>query len=100
MNSEEFEVSLQNEIQQKIKDIYDSSMLKYVCYSFFAVVSLNLVFALAFWYGSECVFDTEKCPQSVSSRPYSAGTIIKIFYSLLLPALSLNQLAPCLEKIA
>ena len=46
------------------------------------------------------MFDTKLCPQSVSTRPYSAGVIVKILYSLLLPAISLNQLAPCLEKIA
>ena len=31
---------------------------------------------------------------------YTAGNVLKIIYGLLIPALSLNQLTPSLEKIA
>ncbi len=68
--------------------------------SFFAIISLNLGFTLSFWYGSECVFGTQKCPADLNRKAYASGIIIKIFYSLLLPAITLNQLTPCIQKIS
>ena len=59
-----------------------------------------LAFTLSYWYGAECVFDSEKCPQSISTQPYTAGVVIKIFYALIIPAVSMNQLTPSFEKIA
>lgn len=64
------------------------------------VICFNAFILLGFWHGSECVFDTDKCPQSLSGKSFTPGSIAKIMYSLLIPAISLNQLAPCLQKIA
>ena len=52
------------------------------------------------WYGGQCVFNNSACPQSISSRPYSSGDVLKIIFGLLVPAMSLNQLTPSQEKIA
>lgn len=99
MNAESYEVSIQAAILKKIKKIYLNIIARYVCASSLAILTFYLGLALTFWYGSECVFNTEKCPQRISTQPYTPGNIVKIFYSLFLPALSINQLSPCLEKI-
>jgi hypothetical protein len=57
------------------------------------------MFTFTAYYGSECVFDTSKCPSSISRAPYTTGTVFRIFYCLLFPAISLNQLAPSFRKI-
>ena len=63
-------------------------------------MAIDLIFVLIYWYGSECIFDTKLCPNSINKKPYTAGSITIILYSLLLPSISLNQLSPCLKKIA
>ena len=68
--------------------------------AFFAVLALYLGITLSYWYGTECVIGTSKCPPSLSTRTYTAGVVVKIFYALILPALSLSQLTPSLQKIA
>jgi ATP-binding cassette, subfamily B (MDR/TAP), member 1 len=73
--------------------------VKYAVGTFLALVALYGSFALCFWYGGQCVFETSACSPSISTMKYTAGTIIRILYSLFLPALSLNQLTPSLEKI-
>jgi hypothetical protein len=60
---------------------------------------LYLGFTLGLWYGAECVLGTNLCPPSISTRPYNVSTILIIGCGLLFPALSLNQLAPSIEKI-
>jgi len=74
--------------------------MKYTLAAFFAILALYLGITISYWYGSECVFGNNKCPSSISTRPYTAGVILKIIYALLLPALSLSQLTPSLQKIA
>ena len=90
----------QKNILFQVKDRYDELGRRFACADFFSILALYLGFTLCYWYGSECVFNSSKCPQSISTGPYTAGVVIKIFYALLLPALSLNQLTPSLEKIA
>lgn len=56
------------------------------------------VFTLAYWYGSECVQSTSNCPQN-GNNPYTGGTILTIFFSMIIPAMNLNQLAPSIKVI-
>ncbi|XP_060634550.2 bile salt export pump [Anolis sagrei] len=50
-----------------------------------------LCYALAFWYGSKLVLEEEE---------YSPGTLLQVFFGVLLAALNLGQAAPCLEAFA
>ncbi|XP_048842261.1 bile salt export pump-like isoform X2 [Brienomyrus brachyistius] len=50
-----------------------------------------LCYALAFWYGSKLVLDTEE---------YSPGTLLQVFLGVLIAALNLGQASPCLEAFA
>uniref|UniRef100_A0A8C1QU71 Bile salt export pump n=1 Tax=Cyprinus carpio TaxID=7962 RepID=A0A8C1QU71_CYPCA len=50
-----------------------------------------LCYALAFWYGSSLVVDTQE---------YSPGTLLQVFFGVLIAALSLGQASPCLEAFA
>ncbi|XP_034989142.2 bile salt export pump isoform X2 [Zootoca vivipara] len=50
-----------------------------------------LCYALAFWYGSKLVLEDEE---------YSPGTLIQVFFGVLVAALSLGQASPCLEAFA
>uniref|UniRef100_A0A670JSL6 Bile salt export pump n=1 Tax=Podarcis muralis TaxID=64176 RepID=A0A670JSL6_PODMU len=50
-----------------------------------------LSYALAFWYGSKLVLEDEE---------YSPGTLIQVFFGVLVAALSLGQASPCLEAFA
>lgn len=99
MNGEEFECSIQDKLLAQVKDMYSATMLRFILFCALAALALDLLFPLVFWYGSECVFNSSLCPQSISTQPYTAGSIVKILYGLLIPAISLNQLTPCLQKI-
>ncbi|XP_037343978.2 bile salt export pump [Pungitius pungitius] len=48
-------------------------------------------FALAFWYGSKLVIDTKEL---------SPGTLIQVFFGILMAAINLGEASPCLEIFA
>ncbi|KAI1898297.1 hypothetical protein AGOR_G00070870 [Albula goreensis] len=50
-----------------------------------------LCYALAFWYGSKLVIDTKEL---------SPGTLIQVFFGVLMAAMNLGQASPCLEAFA
>uniref|UniRef100_A0A3B5MUS2 Bile salt export pump n=1 Tax=Xiphophorus couchianus TaxID=32473 RepID=A0A3B5MUS2_9TELE len=50
-----------------------------------------LCYALAFWYGSTLVIDTEE---------YTPGTLLQVFFGVLVAAMNLGQASPCLESFA
>uniref|UniRef100_A0A8C3JTZ9 Bile salt export pump n=1 Tax=Calidris pygmaea TaxID=425635 RepID=A0A8C3JTZ9_9CHAR len=50
-----------------------------------------LCYALAFWYGSKLVLEEEE---------YSPGTLLQVFFGVLVGALNLGQASPCLEAFA
>ncbi|XP_033471329.1 bile salt export pump-like [Epinephelus lanceolatus] len=50
-----------------------------------------LCYSLAFWYGSGLVLDTEE---------YSPGTLLQVFFGVLIAAMNLGQASPCLEAFA
>ncbi|KAJ8405347.1 hypothetical protein AAFF_G00318200 [Aldrovandia affinis] len=50
-----------------------------------------LCYALAFWYGSILVIDEQE---------YTPGTLLQVFFGVLIGALSLGQASPCLEAFA
>ncbi|XP_068165354.1 bile salt export pump-like [Antennarius striatus] len=50
-----------------------------------------LCYGLAFWYGSTLVVDTEE---------YSPGTLLQVFFGVLIAAMNLGQASPCLEAFA
>ncbi|TSM94690.1 Bile salt export pump [Bagarius yarrelli] len=50
-----------------------------------------LCYALAFWYGSSLVVDTQE---------YSPGTLLQVFFGVLIAAMNLGQASSCLEAFA
>ncbi|XP_036400577.1 bile salt export pump-like isoform X2 [Megalops cyprinoides] len=50
-----------------------------------------LCYALAFWYGSKLVIETME---------YTPGTLLQVFFGVLIAALNLGQASPCLEAFA
>ncbi|XP_029030793.1 bile salt export pump-like isoform X2 [Betta splendens] len=50
-----------------------------------------LCYGLAFWYGSTLVLDTEE---------YTPGTLLQVFFGVLIAAMNLGQASPCLEAFA
>ncbi|KAG7464134.1 hypothetical protein MATL_G00183980 [Megalops atlanticus] len=50
-----------------------------------------LCYALAFWYGSKLVIETLE---------YTPGTLLQVFFGVLIAALNLGQASPCLEAFA
>ncbi|XP_041834877.1 bile salt export pump isoform X2 [Melanotaenia boesemani] len=50
-----------------------------------------LCYALAFWYGSTLVVDTNE---------YTPGTLLQVFFGVLVAAMNLGQASPCLEAFA
>ncbi|XP_068446529.1 bile salt export pump isoform X2 [Clinocottus analis] len=50
-----------------------------------------LCYALGFWYGSGLVVDSEE---------YTAGTLLQVFFGVLIAAMNLGQASPCLEAFA
>uniref|UniRef100_A0A665WBC6 Bile salt export pump n=1 Tax=Echeneis naucrates TaxID=173247 RepID=A0A665WBC6_ECHNA len=50
-----------------------------------------LCYSLAFWYGSSLVLDTDE---------YTPGTLLQVFFGVLIAAMNLGQASPCLEAFA
>ncbi|XP_054826934.1 bile salt export pump isoform X2 [Eublepharis macularius] len=50
-----------------------------------------MCYALAFWYGSKLVLEQDE---------YSPGTLLQVFFGVLIGALNLGQASPCLEAFA
>ncbi|KAF7670004.1 hypothetical protein LDENG_00090250 [Lucifuga dentata] len=50
-----------------------------------------LCYALAFWYGSTLVTETEE---------YTPGTLMQVFFGVLIAAINVGQASPCLEAFA
>uniref|UniRef100_A0AAY5K3J9 ATP-binding cassette, sub-family B (MDR/TAP), member 11a n=1 Tax=Esox lucius TaxID=8010 RepID=A0AAY5K3J9_ESOLU len=50
-----------------------------------------LCYALAFWYGSKLVIETNEL---------SPGTLVQVFFGVLMAAMNLGQASPCLEAFA
>ncbi|KAL1021934.1 hypothetical protein UPYG_G00020100 [Umbra pygmaea] len=50
-----------------------------------------LCYALAFWYGSSLVVDTQE---------YTPGTLLQVFFGVLIAAMNLGQASSCLEAFA
>ncbi|XP_029941978.1 bile salt export pump-like isoform X2 [Salarias fasciatus] len=50
-----------------------------------------LCYALAFWYGSTLV---------VGAQEYTPGTLLQVFFGVLVAAMNLGQASPCLEAFA
>uniref|UniRef100_A0A8C3A5P2 Bile salt export pump n=1 Tax=Cyclopterus lumpus TaxID=8103 RepID=A0A8C3A5P2_CYCLU len=50
-----------------------------------------LCYGLGFWYGSSLVVDTEE---------YTPGTLLQVFFGVLIAAMNLGQASPCLEAFA
>jgi ATP-binding cassette, subfamily B (MDR/TAP), member 1 len=96
MNAEEFEVKQQDRVLSAVSEKYHELGKAFACGTAVGIIALYLYFTLAMWYGAECVFGTSKCPPGLNRSPYTGGTVMKIFYSLFMPALSLNQLTPSL----
>lgn len=63
-----------------------------------SLLCLLSIFTLTFWFGSQCNQNTHYCPQE-GDNSYSPGTVLIIFFSLVLPAVNLNQLAPSISLI-
>ncbi|XP_033469344.1 bile salt export pump [Epinephelus lanceolatus] len=53
--------------------------------------TIFLCFALAFWYGSKLVINTKEL---------TPGTLIQVFFGVLMAAMNLGQASPCLEAFA
>ncbi|XP_031707885.1 bile salt export pump [Anarrhichthys ocellatus] len=50
-----------------------------------------LCYGLAFWYGSSLVLDADE---------YTPGTLLQVFFGVLIAAMNLGQASPCLEAFA
>ena len=83
----------------KFKTIFEKLLVKFSLLEAIAILSLFLSISIVALYGTECVLDTSVCPQSISFHAYTAGSVIRIFYAMCLPAISLNQFSPCHHKI-
>uniref|UniRef100_A0A3Q2PDA5 ATP binding cassette subfamily B member 11 n=1 Tax=Fundulus heteroclitus TaxID=8078 RepID=A0A3Q2PDA5_FUNHE len=88
--------------EQKEVDRYDKNLIsaqrwgirKGMIMGFFTGYMWLIIFlcyALAFWYGSTLVIDTEE---------YTPGTLLQVFFGVLIAAMNLGQASPCLEAFA
>lgn len=57
-------------------------------------------YSLGFWFGSHCVEGSSICPVSLTGEKYTGGTVLTIFFSILMAGFNLSQLTPALAKIA
>jgi len=54
--------------------------------------------ALGYWYGSKLIYD--RTINSVTGEPYTAGDVLSVFFSILIGASSIGQIAPCIATFA
>jgi hypothetical protein len=57
-------------------------------------------YSFGFWYGSKCILNTENCPKSISKQTYTAGSVLVVFFSVLMSGFNLSQLTPAFKKIS
>lgn len=58
-------------------------------------------YSLGFWFGSNCVQDTERCPSRLNGgNAYTAGDVLIIFFSILMAGFNMTQLTPAIKKIS
>jgi len=62
--------------------------------------SAFFIYALAFWYGSKQVADDLECVRLGGEGCITGGAVITTFFSFLIGAFSLGQLAPSLNAVA
>lgn len=63
---------------------------------FFAMLAS---YSLGFWFGSNCVEKDSSCLPHASGN-YTAGSVLVIFFSILMAGFNFSQLTPALKKIA
>jgi len=54
-----------------------------------------LCYALSFWYGGKLIDDGTE--NTMYDRPYSAGDVVVVFFSILSGSFQLGQIAPCFK---
>jgi len=64
----------------------------------FMFFSMNATYSLGFWYGSKLIED--QTINDVSGKPYNTGDVLSTFFSVVMGAMSLSQLTPCLKAFA
>lgn len=64
--------------------------------AFFALLSS---YALGFWYGANCISETEHCRPWIAKQKYTAGIVFTVFFSIIIVGFNMSQLPPALKKI-
>lgn len=63
--------------------------------------SMLISYSLGFWFGSNCVEGNSSCPPEWNGgNKYTAGTVLVVFFSILMAGFNLSQMTPALQKIA
>jgi ATP-binding cassette subfamily B (MDR/TAP) protein 1 len=101
LNGEQFEA---DRYAEKLTKVTKNSTK----YGIFIGVGLGSLFGfmlcsygLGFWYGSHCVQGTDSCPPSLNNgSKYSAGSVLVIFFSILMAGFNFTQLTPAVKKIS
>jgi ATP-binding cassette subfamily B (MDR/TAP) protein 1 len=83
-------------------DLAKKEVLRFYYYAGFAIgakfFTNFLAYALGLWYGSKLLLDGTHNP--IRDGPYQTGDVFTVFFSILIGAGSIGQIAPCIATFA
>ena len=60
---------------------------------------LMLGYALAFWYGSQCIEGNRHCPLEIIGSRYTSGQVFSVFFAMITVGFNFSQVLPSIRKI-
>lgn len=57
-------------------------------------------YALGFWFGSNCIAETQHCRPAIARQEYTSGVVFSVFFAVVIVGFNMSQLPPSLKKIA
>ena len=100
LNGENHEEEIYQGRLEEVKDKNLSFGLKIALSMGLMQGSMFLLYALGYWYGSNCAEGNHHCPEHITGKKYSSGDVITVFFAVLVSCFSFSQVSPALKKIS
>jgi ABC-type multidrug transport system fused ATPase/permease subunit len=89
---------------EKCLEKASNESIKFAIYSGLGIAGIFFVmlasYSLGFWYGSRCILGQTDCPRSVSRQDYTAGSVLTVFFSIIMGGFNVSQLTPAFKKVS
>jgi hypothetical protein len=58
------------------------------------------IYSLGFWFGSNCVIGSSRCPTNISGGYYTTQNIEVIFFNFIMACNALSTFSPAIKKVS